>query len=203
MATLFDAVRGISAIEAAERAGLHIKKNYGGRAWVCCPLHGEKTPSLCLYQDPSRGWVCYGCHKGGDAVNLYAEIYTLSRVDAAKQLAEDFGITYENKPRSSKREPPKPTVYNLQRALERRRNEEYAELCDELHAAERVQDAAQAILSQYPPDDTTWADARFNTALKALAAAQTRKLNLETELDYLHTADYTALAARYGGGEHK
>ena len=53
----FDAVRHISALEAAERAGLALKPR-GGKAWACCPFHGERTPSLRLYEEAERGWYC-------------------------------------------------------------------------------------------------------------------------------------------------
>jgi hypothetical protein len=34
-----------------------------------CPLHGEKTPSLCVYET-TNSWYCFGCHKGGNSIDL-------------------------------------------------------------------------------------------------------------------------------------
>ena len=48
--SVFEQVRQITALEAAERLGLKLKKN-GSKHWACCPLHGEKTASLCIYGD--------------------------------------------------------------------------------------------------------------------------------------------------------
>ena len=87
--SVFEQVRQITALEAAERLGLKLKKA-GSKHWACCPLHGEKTASLCIYGDGT--WYCFGCHKGGDAVRLYQEMFGLDAKDAALRLAEDFGI---------------------------------------------------------------------------------------------------------------
>lgn len=36
----------------------------------CCPIHGEKTPSLQLYED-TESWYCFGeCGEGGDAATF-------------------------------------------------------------------------------------------------------------------------------------
>jgi len=39
---------------------------------VRCPFHTDRTPSLHVYQEPSRGWYCYGCHRGGSVYDLAA-----------------------------------------------------------------------------------------------------------------------------------
>lgn len=32
---------------------------------VRCPFHDDSTPSLHVYDDPARGWYCFGCRRGG------------------------------------------------------------------------------------------------------------------------------------------
>ena len=32
---------------------------------VRCPFHEDRTPSLHVYEDPRRGWYCFGCGRGG------------------------------------------------------------------------------------------------------------------------------------------
>jgi CHC2-type zinc finger protein len=32
---------------------------------VRCPFHEDRTPSLHVYEDPQRGWFCFGCRRGG------------------------------------------------------------------------------------------------------------------------------------------
>ena len=160
MTGIFDAVRRISARDAAERAGLSLQLR-GGKAWACCPLHGEKTPSLRLYDEPERGWYCFGCHAGGDAVRLYQGLYHLEPLAAARALASAFGI-----PTDGPAQKPAPTVWNLRRALERWRAERLAELREARALADGVCRCRVAIGG---PD--AWADRNFTGALSALAAA--------------------------------
>lgn len=39
---------------------------------VCCPLHGEKTPSLMVRADLGL-WHCFGCGKGGKILEVIGE----------------------------------------------------------------------------------------------------------------------------------
>lgn len=58
---------------------------------ICCPFHNEKTASLKIYDD-GRGWFCFGCHKGGDAINFVREYFGLSFKDALVKINEDFSL---------------------------------------------------------------------------------------------------------------
>ena len=84
MTTPFDLARRISAADVARREGLSLHRK-GAKEWACCPLHGEKTASLCFYEDGR--WYCFGCHQHGDAVDLYAALHGVSSLDAARALA--------------------------------------------------------------------------------------------------------------------
>ena len=75
----------LTASEVFQYYGFH--PNRAG--FVCCPLHGEKTPSLKIYDD-GRGWVCFGCHKGGDVINFVRELFGLSYKEAVAKINEDF-----------------------------------------------------------------------------------------------------------------
>lgn len=179
--SIFDAVRHISSLDAAERAGLAPKRR-GDKAWLCCPFHGEKTASLCLYGDASRGWVCFGCQKGGDAVNLYSELYTVTKLDAARKLAQDFGIDVPDASVRHRRAKPQPTIQNLRRALENRRNQDFHRLCQAHHEA-------KMICEQYN-DDAAWDDPKFVAALKIQTMT-------DRELDFLQQAAVPELAQYY------
>lgn len=165
---VFDAVRHISARDAAERAGLPLQLR-GGKAWACCPLHGERTPSLRLYEEAERGWYCYGCHRGGDATALYAALYGLHPLDAAKALAAAFGI-----PTDGPTPKPQPTMYNLCRALEHWRAERLAELREARRLADGVARCRVAIGG---PD--AQGDPNFVQAVEARAAADIEIARLE------------------------
>lgn len=176
--SLFDTVRHISARAAAERAGLALQLR-GGRAWACCPIHGEKTPSLRLYDEPERGWFCFGCNKGGDAVRLYAELYHLKPLDAAKALAAAFGIAADGPAPK-----PQPTAYNLRRALERFRADWLAKLREARTLADGV---CRCRATASGP--RAWDEPGFVQALRARSEA-------DMEIDWYECATPGDLAAR-------
>ena len=93
--SIFEDCKSISCVDAAVMLGIPLKRNTGMVAWALCPIHGERGhPSLFLSAD--RGWYCYGCHRGGDAVRLYQDILGMEPIDAARQCANDFGIQVDD-----------------------------------------------------------------------------------------------------------
>ncbi len=66
-------------------------KRSGGNLFGLCPFHGEKTASFSVA--PEKGiYYCFGCHKGGNAVNFMMEIEGLSYPDAVRSLAKRAGM---------------------------------------------------------------------------------------------------------------
>ena len=66
-------------------------KRSGGNLFGLCPFHGEKTASFSVA--PEKGiYYCFGCHKGGNAVNFMMEIEGLSYPDAVRALAKRAGM---------------------------------------------------------------------------------------------------------------
>ncbi|MBN2634839.1 MAG: DNA primase, partial [Prolixibacteraceae bacterium] len=56
-----------------------------------CPFHNEKTPSFTV--SPAKGiFKCFGCGKGGNAVNFIMEHENLSYPEALKWLAKKYHI---------------------------------------------------------------------------------------------------------------
>ena len=56
-----------------------------------CPFHNEKTPSFTV--SPSKGiFKCFGCGKGGNAVNFIMEHESLSYPEALRWLAGKYNI---------------------------------------------------------------------------------------------------------------
>ncbi len=56
-----------------------------------CPFHNEKTPSFTV--SPSKGiYKCFGCGKGGNAVNFIMEHEHLSYPESLKYLAKKYNI---------------------------------------------------------------------------------------------------------------
>lgn len=166
MSALFDSVAHISAVDAAERAGIHLVRK-GGSYWCCCPLHGEKTPSMKFYGD-TGGWYCFGCHKGGDAVSLYAELYHLEPVDAAKALAGAFGVPVEDIAPAGPPAKPKPTAHDLEYVAERHYAARWSALCDELHEADAV------LVRLHALGQADWDNPIFVSALRLRSGADER-----------------------------
>ena len=88
---LFDTVKAaVTPRMAAERYGLPIRQG----SMIRCPFHADRTPSMKLNEDY---FYCFGCGANGDVIDLTAQLFRLSPVDAARKLAADFGIA-EKKP---------------------------------------------------------------------------------------------------------
>ena len=63
----------------------------GGNLFGLCPFHNEKTASFSVA--PDKGiYYCFGCHKGGGAVNFIMEVESLDYPDAVRFLAKRAGI---------------------------------------------------------------------------------------------------------------
>jgi len=61
-----------------------------------CPFHNEKTPSFIV--SPHKGiYKCFGCGKGGNAVNFLMDHEQISFVEAIKILGKKFHIPIEEK----------------------------------------------------------------------------------------------------------
>lgn len=59
-----------------------------------CPFHNEKTPSFNV--NPARGiFKCFGCGKGGNAVDFVMEHEKYSYPEAIRYLAKKYGIELE------------------------------------------------------------------------------------------------------------
>ena len=45
---------------------------------ISCPFHDDSTPSLHVYDDPAKGWCCYGgCRRGGTIYDLAGAVWQL------------------------------------------------------------------------------------------------------------------------------
>ena len=63
----------------------------GANMFGLCPFHGEKTASFSVA--PDKGiYYCFGCHKGGGAINFVMELEGLTYPDAVRNLAKRCGM---------------------------------------------------------------------------------------------------------------
>ncbi|MBO6302243.1 MAG: DNA primase [Ruminiclostridium sp.] len=77
--------------QAAEMYGLEVNSFGSAR----CVFHGDSHPSMRLYDDHFH---CYACGAHGDVTDLTAQMFGLSKSDAADKLCGDFGITANKSP---------------------------------------------------------------------------------------------------------
>src|SRR5579871_2640613 len=83
-----------SSIDIVKVIGEYVRLRRSGASgrWVgLCPFHQEKTPSFSVNQT-RQFYKCFGCGKGGDALNFVMEIDGLTFPEALKLLAERNGI---------------------------------------------------------------------------------------------------------------
>ena len=98
---VFEAVKqSVTTRQAAEHYGIHVGRN----GMACCPFHHDKTPSMKL----DRRYHCFGCGADGDVIDFAAALYGLGKKEAATQLANDFGLSYEDWKPPGKAKKPKP-----------------------------------------------------------------------------------------------
>lgn len=86
---LFKSVKeSVDTREAAEVYGLEV--NNSGMA--ICPFHDDNNPSMKV----DERYHCFACQADGDVIDFVANYFELSKIDAAKKIAKDFGIEYQS-----------------------------------------------------------------------------------------------------------
>ncbi|MFM1793554.1 MAG: hypothetical protein RLZZ252_1908 [Bacteroidota bacterium] len=85
----------LSVVPIDEVVGDYVSlRKSGSRYKAPCPFHNEKTPSFVV--SPSLGiYKCFGCQKGGNAIQFLMDIDNLSFAESARILANRYGITLE------------------------------------------------------------------------------------------------------------
>lgn len=82
----------LSRIDIVDLVGSYVRLNKkGNNYWGLCPFHSEKTASFSVSPD-KQIYYCFGCHKGGGAINFIMEMENLSFVDAVRNLAQRAGL---------------------------------------------------------------------------------------------------------------
>jgi len=82
-------------------------KQKGRRFWGRCPFHGEKTPSFSVDSE-AQMYYCFGCHKGGTAINFVMEIERVEFMDAVRLMADRAHMTLPERVESSAPDDTKP-----------------------------------------------------------------------------------------------
>ena len=88
--SVFEVVKqSVTVREAAELYGIAV----GRSGMACCPFHDDRHPSMKV----DDRFHCFGCGADGDVIDFTARLYDLSPKEAAEKLAQDFGLSYDNK----------------------------------------------------------------------------------------------------------
>lgn len=79
----------LSLPEAVARYGLEPRRGY-----LHCPFHsGDRTPSFRIY--PNDSFYCFGCGAHGDVIDFVAGMEQISKGEAIKMLATEFGLDHK------------------------------------------------------------------------------------------------------------
>ncbi len=82
---LFTLVKAaVTTRQAAEFYGLHVNPH----GMTCCPFHHDQHPSMKV----DGRYYCFTCHETGDVIDFVGKLFGLRPYDAAKKIANDFGI---------------------------------------------------------------------------------------------------------------
>ena len=88
--SFIDELLARNPIEDVVGQHVHLRRA-GSNLFGLCPFHGEKTASFSVA--PDKGiYYCFGCHKGGGAINFVMELEGLSYPDAIRSLAKRSGM---------------------------------------------------------------------------------------------------------------
>lgn len=61
---------------------------------IKCPFHAEKTPSFSV-NEKKNIWKCFGCGRGGDAIQFIRDYKSLSYIDTCKYLNIEINEKYK------------------------------------------------------------------------------------------------------------
>ncbi|NIA18791.1 MAG: DNA primase, partial [Simkaniaceae bacterium] len=85
-----DRVRNAADILDVVSQYVDLKKR-GRNYFGICPFHHEKTASFSVAPDKEI-YHCFGCGKGGNAINFIMEYEKIEFVDAIQKLGQRYGI---------------------------------------------------------------------------------------------------------------
>ncbi|MBA7667842.1 DNA primase [subsurface metagenome] len=90
-----DADKLLEAVDIVEVVSAYTQlRGYGTEQRGICPLHGSKSTSLKV-NISKQLFHCFGCAKGGNAINFIMEIEGIIFKDAVAFLAERYNVKSE------------------------------------------------------------------------------------------------------------
>ena len=99
--------------------------------FIRCPFHQDKTASLKIYDEPGRGFCCFGCGTAGSVIDFVMRLLDLSLPQALIRINADFGLgIFAEKPDRRKIEACR-KEQDRKRRLEKSRHDELNRLAAE------------------------------------------------------------------------
>lgn len=164
MPTISEAIKDrLTCYDFLTGVGVHIDRSGKAR----CPFHGEKTASLKVYEDPKRGWHCFGCGMGGSVIDLAMKWYGTNYMETTERLDGDFNLGLPIHKRLSREE-----TKAINEEIERKRAERkarqiraeaaYKAYLDALEAWMKNEQVIQSKKPQghFDEPDSEWLDAK-------------------------------------------
>lgn len=82
-----DVKRSVTMTDLLARLDIPIRSGF-----IVCPFHAEVTGSCRVWDDPNKGFYCFGCHLGGSVIDFAMFYWKLNFADAMKKLIDMFGL---------------------------------------------------------------------------------------------------------------
>ena len=89
--------QAVTTRQVAEHLGLAIDE----KGMTCCPFHSGNTPDMRI----SDRYYCFDCRASGDVIDFVAAYLSVDKLEAAKLIANDFGVPIEDQSRSKSSSP--------------------------------------------------------------------------------------------------
>lgn len=89
MSIFFDVKNSINITDVAMSYGIEVNKH--NKAF--CPFHNDgKTPNLSF---KGQIYKCFSCNASGDVIDFVARLYSISPLQAAKKINDDFALGFD------------------------------------------------------------------------------------------------------------
>ena len=89
--------QAVTTRQVAEHLGLMIDE----KGMTCCPFHSGNDPDMRV----NDRYYCFDCRASGDVIDFVAAYLSVDKLEAAKLIANDFGIPMEDQPLSKSSSP--------------------------------------------------------------------------------------------------
>lgn len=84
----------LNLVNMFEKEGISVQTAGIGKYKCLCPFHGEKTPSMIIYED-TQTYHCFGCGASGDAITFFEEKHALNFKESLLELSKITGVEIE------------------------------------------------------------------------------------------------------------